>query len=977
MSCFRYLWLPLLFLILIQSGSSLAQQTNNPCAMPSFSSVVNEPDIFNEQQEEWMGEIIAPQVEKSFNIIADPQNDYLQKLGARLLAQLPPTQMHYHFTIIDLPGNDSFGVPGGYIYLSRKIIALAQNEDELAGLLGHEIGHIITRQTAIDMSRTFRAVLGVTQVGDRKDIVDKWNQLLDSARKKSPKFSERREQQEQLIADRVALYAMTRAGYQPSRFADFFDRVAQTKGNKGNFWSDLFGSTRPESKRLRELVRNAAPLPAQCVTPVSGDANARYLSWQKAVIESGLATAKEEIPGLLSKVSLAPPLRSDLRSISFSPNGKFLLAQDDSSIFVLSREPLANLFRFDAADADQAQFTPDSRSIVFVDKELRVEKWDVESKQRSSVHQITLPLECRQKALSPSGDLLACVTLALEMQLACHRMTEEGTWQVAGCEVPVFDLQMVDVAANKTVLTRKSFYSMSSFEVLFRLLLEALGLPSESDTELHFSPDGHYFAAGHGGNGQAWDLQSHSEIKLPSKLRSIIGGHFVFKGADEIAGFNYVEKKPNLCRHRFPSGETIDQFLMPTSGELAAPVKGEYLLILNAGDSPVGVIDLQAKKITMAYKVPGFSIYDASYAAESIGGGMVLANLADRKNTAQLQLPFSPLHRSKVAAFSSNGKWLAVSGPRRGSVWDLSTGKRAFSSRAFEGAVFDQDQLVVFTVGDKDPGKVIQINTATLENKELYALPAANEPESRQSPAEFLPSVHARKFQLGPLFISTNMEQKKDKKGFSYQLEVSDIRSNRKLWDRSFDHEIPKLTASHNAATLTMLFSSYSSIKDQAKDDPALGQRLSAMQGKEDKRKAYAMIVVEGNSGKNLGSVLVDTGGAFKITHAMTEAGTAVAGDSDNRTLVYSLKSGELKGKILGTPRALSQDGKRILVDNGKSGADLYDTGSLQSVAHFAFPSRIIHAEFSDDGNNVRVLTGDQMVYSLKTPGTEEAASIH
>src|SRR5215471_419792 len=167
MSGFRHSWLPLLLLVLIQSGSS--QQANDPCAVPSFSNVVNEPNIFNEQQEEWLGAIVSPQVEKQFNVIADPQNDYLQKLGARLLAQLPATQMHYHFTIIDLPGNDSFGLPGGHIYLSRRIIALAQSEDELAGLLGHEIGHIITHQIAIDMSRVFRAVLGITQVGDRKD----------------------------------------------------------------------------------------------------------------------------------------------------------------------------------------------------------------------------------------------------------------------------------------------------------------------------------------------------------------------------------------------------------------------------------------------------------------------------------------------------------------------------------------------------------------------------------------------------------------------------------------------------------------------------------------------------------------------------------------------------------------------------------------------------------------------------------------
>src|SRR5262245_20647852 len=285
--------LVLLFLLplaaLISATGQQPASSSSPsgaCAMTPFSRIVNERNIFNEQQEEWLGEILDPKIRKTFHTFNDPDSNYLQKVGDRLLAQLTPTKIHYTFTIINLPDNNSFGLAGGHIYLSRRIIALAQNEDELAGLLDHEIGHIVTRQSTIDMTRDFQRVLGVNEVGDRKDILDKWNRLLDSIATKPLKFDEKREQQEQLIADRIALYAMTRAGYQPSRFADFFDRLAQTKGNKGNFLSDLFGSTSPESKRLRELVRNALPLPPECITPLAGDPTAHFLAWQQGVAES-------------------------------------------------------------------------------------------------------------------------------------------------------------------------------------------------------------------------------------------------------------------------------------------------------------------------------------------------------------------------------------------------------------------------------------------------------------------------------------------------------------------------------------------------------------------------------------------------------------------------------------------------------------------------------------------------------------------
>jgi hypothetical protein len=121
-----------------------------------------------------------------------------------------------------------------------------------------------------------------------------------------------------------------------------------------------------------------------------------------------------------------------------------------------------------------------------------------------------------------------------------------------------------------------------------------------------------------------------------------------------------------------------------------------------------------------------------------------------------------------------------------------------------------------------------------------------------------------------------------------------------------------------------------------------------------------------------LGAVLVDTGNlSFKVHWATTTGDTVLVGDSRHRTLIYSLKTGEQRGKILGEPRAVSKAGDRVLVDTGKGEADLYDVASLQPVAHFTFPSRIIRAEFTDDGSGLFILTADQNVYSVKNPTLE------
>ena len=180
---------------------------------------------------------------------------------------------------------------------------------------------------------------------------------------------------------------------------------------------DLFGRTGNDAKRLRELLRTAVPLGQSCYVPAAGNATAeRFLKWQGEVIESEFAVKKEALPGLLSKQVLNPPLRSDLRQLKFSPNRKYLLAQDENSIYVMSADPVTNLFRVDAADSYAAYFTPDSQAIVFYDKELRVQKWSMEGK-RIFIRELALPIRCVETALSHSGEVLACMDEQLQPEL--------------------------------------------------------------------------------------------------------------------------------------------------------------------------------------------------------------------------------------------------------------------------------------------------------------------------------------------------------------------------------------------------------------------------------------------------------------------------------------------------------------------------------------------------------------------------------
>lgn len=929
-----------------QSGGSSEQ-----CSLPAFGGILNDPNMLNEQQEEWLGEILAPQIDKEFKIVPDPAGDYLRTIADRLLSHLPESRIHYTFTIIDLPDNNAFGVPGGHIYISRRIITLAQNEDELAGLLGHEIGHIITRQPAIDLTREFQRVLGLQELGDRHDVMTQWNRLLDlwatkPDSKADQKQEAKREEEEQSIADRVALYAMARAGYQPSRYVDFYDRLAQTKGNKGSFWTDLFGRTSHDSRRLRELLRNSVPLMQGCVAEQSNKQQTiSFLEWQKAVAASEFVSAKEEIPGLLSKRALTPPLRSDLRTVHYSPDARYLLAQDESSIYLISTDPVSNVFRIDALDAYPAQFTPDSRAIVFYDKELRVQKWGIEGK-RLWVHQVALSRRCRQTALSHSGEVLACLDEQLQ---------------------PV----LVDVNSSSVITTGTKLSSVIRFEEIFAQI-ESLRAGSAALVAMRFSPTDRYFLAGHENTAFAFDLQNRSAVPLPKDVKELTSITFAFLSDQEIAGYMQPKGKSGIFRARFPSGEIQDSIPWSFAWNLAAPDKGNYVLVLQEDEPAVIVLNWATKKRLLMYKKPGFAIYEDHFASETAGGEIGIYQLAGNKYIGGLDLPNSPLSYITACAFSANGELLALSGSTRGAVWDLSKGERTFLTRGFEGAFFSDDQVLAkFPRQGNEAAAVFKMDTKSKTMQNLYSL------SSEAMTFDGLDSGGAFYWQQGNLIMkgSRVFEQKQPR---GYVIEAFDVHTNRKLWERGFHHGLPYAIHVASAKTVTIVLGNYDDMKEEAKHDPAISARLNALVDEKRRNASYILEVLDDMTGKELGKLLLDTGNlSFRVLSAAAIGDRVLVTDSEGRTLIYSLATGKQEATYFGYARAVSPDSSRVVIEDGHGKVDLYELATLKPLSHYAFPSRVVHAEFSPNGDILRILTADQMIYTLKATLPASSASLN
>ncbi len=162
---------------------ALAQEPCTAARLPISIVRTNVP--LTPTQEADLGDAMAEHLERSYGVVRGQENEHLQALGDRIVAELPPSGLTFHFTLVNMAAVNAFATPGGRIYVSRKLVAFANNDDEVAGVLGHEIGHILTRQLAAEVVETFRRVLKVSTFGDRKDIFEKYHRLVDSDGRRS------------------------------------------------------------------------------------------------------------------------------------------------------------------------------------------------------------------------------------------------------------------------------------------------------------------------------------------------------------------------------------------------------------------------------------------------------------------------------------------------------------------------------------------------------------------------------------------------------------------------------------------------------------------------------------------------------------------------------------------------------------------------------------------------------------------------
>lgn len=959
-----------LVLTLLSVGRTAAQE----CTPPPITANSKSNNIFTSEQEMVLGDLIHQSMSGDLRFVRDRELEaYLTSLGEKLVKHLPPTGLKFQFHIVDLPDANAFNIPGGYVFVSRKLIGFVNNEDELIGVLAHELGHATVRHSATDISNQLKQLLNVTQVGDEKDITQKYNLVLERWRTKDISRSADHESGQQLEADRIGLFAMVSAGYDPTSFTSFFDRLVETKGKTGSWFSDAFGKSKPEQKRLREMIKVTEQLPPQCRENRRATASQEFLTWQANVVSYKDRGRAEQLNGLLWKKQLSPGLRSDISHLAFSPDGNYILAQDDFAITVLKRDPLEVQFQFVAPDARDATFTPDGKFVVFGTETLRFEKWSIAEQRAVEVRELVVRRDCWEHEFSPDGKFLACVDVGL-------------------------NLNVLDTQTGKRVWLKEKIYELSYYEYLAWINDMARENATENKTgffRIEFSPDGGTVAVSRSSRYRfrfkvdsmtmdqsediliAFDLANLKQIGTGGDLKKVTKRAFTFLDSKRILGM-VSDKLEDSGVFSFPEGKRLSKFTFGAQ-ELILTADPNYVIVKPLGNAKLGIFDVALSSIVNGMNKVDASIWKNYIVFEGTSGKLVLADfhfnpekkLIQVGETKTIDIPPAAIGNLNAAEVSDNFQWLAISSKTRGGVWDLATGQRKLHVRGFKGAVMGNDGG---GIGDFPKQDDVAHALALLNPLDGSIQVVRDIPE--KGARQFGRFVFQRESLKEPKKPSANPTNKPDSGGDpnsessesslsrDVKMSLRDVVSDKVVWTRDFNGQAPSYYFDKFSGRLILYWELGSNAgKDRLKSDPSLAARAQKMGNKDDD---YLLEIVDAFVSKTVGTILLETGkGSFGISAAYSEGNWLILHDSQNRILALTISDGELQQRFFGNSAAINPIRQQIAVENYPGELSIYNLETGKRDARVVVGSEIAFVTFSVDGKRLFVLTDHQAAYAF------------
>ena len=259
--------------------TSLAAFLIGGCAQ---SPVSGRPGVvlISAEEEREIGAEEARKVEGTLGLVEDPEKlvAYLKALGRRLAEHSPWRDVEYRFHVVDMAEPNAFALPGGYVYVSRGLLALVNSEDELAGVIAHEIAHVAARHAVQRVSvaaatSPLRIVAGIAGMATGI-VAPRLGQVVAGVGQVASAFvlaPYSRDQERE--ADRIGQEIVASAGWDPNGITTILDTLGREEGlrSEGPRRSSFFSTHPTTPDRVARTTKHAAKLTAAGRHPIAKD----------------------------------------------------------------------------------------------------------------------------------------------------------------------------------------------------------------------------------------------------------------------------------------------------------------------------------------------------------------------------------------------------------------------------------------------------------------------------------------------------------------------------------------------------------------------------------------------------------------------------------------------------------------------------------------------------------------------------------
>jgi len=224
--------------------------------------------MMSEGQEVSLGRQADVQIKQQYKVYeSKPLQDYVNRVGQRIAKQSHRPDLKYHFTVLDSPEINAFALPGGYVYITRGILAYLNSEAELAAVLGHEIGHVTARHGVRQQSAAQAANIGLSVASIFiPELGSAAGQNLSNVIGSALLSGYGRDHE--LEADRLGAVYLTRTEYDPQAIIKVIGvlknqelkdaELAKQEGREPRRYHGLFASHPDNDTRLQQAVGEAS-----------------------------------------------------------------------------------------------------------------------------------------------------------------------------------------------------------------------------------------------------------------------------------------------------------------------------------------------------------------------------------------------------------------------------------------------------------------------------------------------------------------------------------------------------------------------------------------------------------------------------------------------------------------------------------------------------------------------------------------------